>query len=103
MNGDERVAGIVGAGEKLLQLEAAEVALDALDLCPHFVQGLGVILFVCHLVKHAEVLHACRQGVKGLDLVLQSRDFFDLGLRRVFVVPEILGRHFVLDPVQRSF
>jgi hypothetical protein len=104
MNGHERVVLIVVAGKKLAELEFLELVQKAIVFAHNFALGLcavGVVpFFGGELMERFEVVHFTLDLEKGIDQRSQTRDFIDIGLGALAIVPKIWRRHSRFERVQ---
>src|SRR5438045_1541397 len=97
MNGDERVGAIALAGKKLAQLEFLKLLNQAIVLASDFALTLlsfrVVFFFVGKLMKRVEIFDLAFEFVKRIDQRAQARDFIDIGLGALAIVPKIGRGH----------
>src|SRR5437868_6210271 len=97
MNREKRVRTIALAGKKLAQLEFLELVNQAIVLGGDFTLGLRamriVFLFGRELMKRVEILDLAFQFAKGIDQRTQTRDFIDIALGALAIVPKIGRGH----------
>src|SRR2546421_7271473 len=93
MNCDERVRAIALAGKKLAELEFFELMNETIVLGGNFALGLRamrcVLLFGGELMERVEIFDLAFELAKGIDQRSQARDFIDITLRALAIVPKI--------------
>ena len=97
MNGEKGVIAIALAGKKLAQLEFLELVQETIVLGGDFALGLravSVVFFLSReLMKRIEIFDLALEFPERIDQRSQTRDFIDIGLRALAIVPKIWRRH----------
>jgi len=97
MNGEEGVVAIVLTRKELAELEFLELVQETIVLGGDFFFGLDamrfVFLFGRELMERFEVVNLALEFVEGIDQRSQARDFIDIGLGTLAIVPKIWRRH----------